>query len=148
MYMSCFLMLISIYNVALSAQSIPISFKDTYFCVHTRYTPCEPAQLTGIKPDIGRESPHTSGQVSRADIRSPCGFSPWQLWGSGLIAKEAVALPLEYQTLAPRNKPRRDRYEGHTESDVVYTRVHYCIHVGTLLYTHVYTFPSSIVPLR
>ncbi len=46
------------------------------------------------------------------------------------------------------NRPRRDRYEGHTESDVVYTRVHYCIHVGTLLYTHVYTFPSSIVPLR
>ena len=142
MYMSCFLMLISIYNVALSAQSIPISFKDTYFCVHTRHTPCEPAQLTGIKSDIGRESPHTSGRSQQSRHTVSLWVLPLAALGVWSHSEGSRSLISGIPNLAPRNRPRRDRYEGHTESDVVYTRVYNSVHTCTQWYTRVYTSPS------
>ena len=34
------------------------------------------------------------------------------------------------QLLSPRMRPRGEPYGGHTESVVVYTQVHYGVHVG------------------
>ena len=57
----------------------------------------------------------------------------------GCVPRESWLCP---SSLAPRNSPRSELYRGHTESEGVYTRVYCCVHVGILVCTHVYTYPS------
>ena len=54
----------------------------------------------------------------------------------------ALTIFLGRGALASYQELLREPCRGHTESDVVYTLVHCCVHVGTQRYTHVYTFPS------
>ena len=56
--------------------------------------------------------------------------------------REPYPYLIEDLGIAPEAGHRRELHRGHTESVVVYTRVHYSVHVGTLWYTRVYTSPS------
>ena len=56
--------------------------------------------------------------------------------------REPYPYLIEDLGIAPEAGHRREPHRGHTESVVVYTRVHCCVQVGTQWYTHVYTFPS------
>jgi len=62
----------------------------------------------------------------------------------GIIPSPREPYPylIEDLGIAPEAEHRRELHRGHTESVVVYTRVHCCVQVGTQWYTHVYTFPS------
>ena len=67
----------------------------------------------------------------------------WSFFG-GIIPSPREPYPylIEDLGIVPEAGHRREPHREHTESVVVYTRVHCCIHAGILLYTHVYTFPS------
>ena len=62
----------------------------------------------------------------------------------GIIPSPREPYPylIEDLGIVPEAGHRREPHREHTESVVVYTRVHCCIHAGILLCTHVYTFPS------
>jgi len=62
----------------------------------------------------------------------------------GIIPSPREPYPylIEDLGIAPEAEHRKGPHRGHTESVVVYTRVHCCVQVGTQWYTHVYTFPS------